>query len=126
MLGLFFAIDASVSGDQSSADAIARALLDLTNEIDVRIAGDTRLLTTSLSIDLRYWLKLNWQNFGDSLLESARELTQHATSLEEQLAANGTRIVPQVKSIADQAKPAEDLLEGTKAEFTGNLIRGAK
>ena len=64
-------IDASVSRDQSSADGIARTLLDLTNEIDVRIAGDTRLLTTSLSIDLRYWLKLTWQNFGDNLLVSA-------------------------------------------------------
>src|SRR5271165_4582039 len=79
-------IDASVSRARSSADGIARTLLDLTNEIDARIAGDTRLLTTSLSIDLRYWLKLTWQNFGDSLLVSARELTQHSTSLEEQLA----------------------------------------
>jgi hypothetical protein len=56
------AINSSVSKDQSSADSIARTLLDLTNEIDARIAGDTRLLTTSLSIDLRYWLKLTWQN----------------------------------------------------------------
>src|ERR1700730_12443933 len=56
-------IDASVSKDQSSADGIARTLLDLTNEIDARIVSDTRLLTTSLSIDLRYWLKLTWQNF---------------------------------------------------------------
>jgi potassium-dependent mechanosensitive channel len=79
-------IDANVSGDQSSADGIARTLSDLTNEIDARIAGDTRLLTTSLSIDLRYWLKLNWQNFSDSLLVLARELTQHGTSLEQQLA----------------------------------------
>ena len=79
-------IDAGVSRDQSSADGIARTLLDLANEIDARIAGDTRLLTTSQSIDLRYWLKLTWQNFGDSLLVSARELTQHATSLEVQLA----------------------------------------
>ena len=79
-------IDAGVSRDQSSADGIARTLLDLTNEIDARIAGDTRLLTTSQSIDLRYWLKITWQNFGDSLLVSARELTQHATSLEVQLA----------------------------------------
>ena len=79
-------IDASVSKDQSSADGIARTLLALTNEIDARIAGDTRLLTTSLSIDLRYFLKLTWQDFGDSLLVSARELTQHATSLQERLA----------------------------------------
>ena len=73
-------IDAGVSSDQSGADGIARTLLDLANEIDARIAGDTRLLTTSLSIDLRYWLKLTWQNFCDSLLVSARELTQNATS----------------------------------------------
>jgi hypothetical protein len=78
-------IDAGVSRDQSSADGIARTLLDLANEIDARIADDTRLLTTSQSIDLRYWLKITWQNFGDSLLVSARELTQHATSLELQL-----------------------------------------
>src|SRR5580700_5726574 len=56
------AINSSVSKDQSSADSIARTLLDLTSEIDARIAGDTRLLTTSLSIDLRYSLKLTWQN----------------------------------------------------------------
>ncbi len=79
-------IDVSVSKDQSSADGIARTLLDLTNEIDARFAGDRRLLRTSLSIDLRYWLKLTWKNFRDSLLVSARELTQHATSLQEQLA----------------------------------------
>jgi hypothetical protein len=64
----------------------ARTLLDLANEIDARIADDTRLLTTIQSIDLRYWLKITWQNLGDSLLVSARELTQHATSLEVQLA----------------------------------------
>jgi|SRR5271165_4703792 len=79
-------INASVSGDQSSADGIARTLLDLTNEIDARMDADTRLVRTSLSIDLRYLLKLTWQNFGDSLLESARELTRYSTSLEEQLA----------------------------------------
>ena len=79
-------IDASLSKDQSSADGIARTLLNLTNEIDARVASDTRLLTTSLSIDLRYWLKINWQSFGDSLLVLARELTKHATGLEEQLA----------------------------------------
>jgi hypothetical protein len=79
-------IDGNVSGDQSSADGIARTLSDMTSEIDARIADDTRLLTTSPSIDLRYFLKVTWQNFGDSLLVSARELAQHATSLEEQLA----------------------------------------
>ena len=79
-------IDANVSRDQSSADGIARTLSDLTSEIDARIADDTRLLTTSPSLDMLYRLKLTWENFGVRLLVSARELTQHATSLEEQLA----------------------------------------
>jgi potassium efflux system protein len=78
-------IDASLSKDQSSTEGISRTLLNLTNETDARVASDTRLLTTSLSIDLRYWLKINWQSFSDSLLVLARELTQHATGLEEQL-----------------------------------------
>ena len=79
-------IDANVSRDQSSADGIARTLSDLTSEIDARIADDTRLLTTSPSLDVLYRLKLTWENFGVRLSVSARELTQHATSLEEQLA----------------------------------------
>ena len=79
-------IDANVSRDQSSADGIARILSDLTSEIDSRIADDTRLLTTSPSLDVLYRLKLAWKNFDVRLLVSARELTQHATSLEEQLA----------------------------------------
>ena len=33
-----------------------------------------------------YWLKRTWEDFGVRLLVSARELTRHATSLEEQLA----------------------------------------
>src|SRR5271165_5961878 len=79
-------IDANVAGDQSSADGIASTLLDLTGEIDPRIADDSRLLTTSPSLDMLYRLKLAWENFGVRLLVSARELTRHATSLEEQLA----------------------------------------
>jgi len=78
-------IDANVSRDRSSADGIARTLSDLTSEIDARIADDTRLLTTSPSLDVLYRLKLAWESFGVRLLVSARELTQHAASLEEQL-----------------------------------------
>src|SRR5271165_7029015 len=79
-------IDANVSRDRSSADGIARTLSELTSEIDARIADDTRLLTTSPSLDMLYRLKLNWEDFGVRLLVSARELLAHATSLEEQLA----------------------------------------
>src|SRR5271166_4379586 len=79
-------IDANVSRDRSSADGIARTLSELTSEIDARIADDTRLLTTSPSLDMLYRLKLNWEDFGVRLLVSARELSAHATSLEEQLA----------------------------------------
>jgi hypothetical protein len=60
-------IDANVSGDQSNADGIARTLSVLTGEIDARIADDTRLLTTSPSLDMLNRLKFTWRNFGDSL-----------------------------------------------------------
>jgi hypothetical protein len=79
-------IDGNVSGDQSSADGIARTLLDLTSEIDARIADDTRLLTTSPSLDVLYRLKLAWRNFSVRLSVSEVELTRHAASMEEQLA----------------------------------------
>ena len=74
-----------MSRDQSSADGIARSVSDLTSEIDTRIADDKRLLTTSSPLDVLYRLKLAWETFGVRLLVSDRELTQHATSLEEQL-----------------------------------------
>ena len=78
-------IDANVSKDQSSADGSARSLSDLTSEIDARIADDTRLLTTSPSLDLLYRLKLVWEKFGVRLSVSAHELTQYSSSLDEQL-----------------------------------------
>src|SRR6516164_7405384 len=77
--------EADVSRAQSSADSIARTVSDLTSEIDARIADDTRLLTTSPSLEVLYRLKRDWRTFGVRLLISARELTGHATSLEEQL-----------------------------------------
>ena len=79
-------IDANVSGDQSSVDGIARTVSVLGSEIDARIADDTRLLTTSPSLDMLYRLKLTWQIFGIRLSVLEGELTRHATSLEEQLA----------------------------------------
>ena len=78
-------IDANVSRDQSSADGSARSLSDLTSEIDARIADDTRLLTTSPSLDVLYRLKLAWDKFGVRLSVPAHELTQHSSSLDEQL-----------------------------------------
>jgi potassium-dependent mechanosensitive channel len=78
-------IDANVSKDQSSAEGSARSLSDLTSEIDARIDNDTRLLSTSPPLDALYRLKLAWEKFGVRLSVSARELTQHSSSLEEQL-----------------------------------------
>jgi hypothetical protein len=78
-------IEANVSGDQSSADGIAHTLSVLTSEIDARIADDRRLLATSPSLEILYRLKLTWQNLSVNLLVLARELTQHATGLDEQL-----------------------------------------
>src|SRR5271155_2376261 len=57
-------IDANVSGDESIAKDIARTVSVLKSEIDARIADDTKLLTTSPSLDMLYRLKLTWQSFG--------------------------------------------------------------
>jgi potassium-dependent mechanosensitive channel len=79
-------IEADVSRDQSSADEIARTLLELTNEIDSRIDDDTKVLTSSPSLDLLYRLKLSWRNFGLRLSVLEVELTRYASSMAEQLA----------------------------------------
>jgi potassium-dependent mechanosensitive channel len=78
-------IEAEVSRGQSRAEAIGRRLSELTNEIDARIAEDRNLLASSPSLEVLYRLKLAWQSLGVRLSALARELTQHATSLEEQL-----------------------------------------
>ena len=60
-------------------------LSELTNEIDARTGEDKRLLTSSPGLEVLYRLKVAWRNFGVRSSVSARELTQHATSVEEQL-----------------------------------------
>jgi potassium efflux system protein len=77
--------DANVSKDQSSTDGIARTFSVLISEIDARIDDDTRLLSTSPPLDVLYRLKLAWEKFDVRLSVSAHELTQHSSSLEEQL-----------------------------------------
>jgi potassium efflux system protein len=79
-------IEADVSKDQSSADEISRALLELTNEIDSRIDDDTKLLTSSPSLDVLFRLKLSWRDFGVRLSVLDVGLTRFAASMEEQLA----------------------------------------
>jgi potassium-dependent mechanosensitive channel len=78
-------IEANVSRDQSSAEAIGSTLSGLINEIDTRIAEDRRLLTSSPTLEVLFPLKLAWQSFRVRLSVTAGDLTQHATSLEEQL-----------------------------------------
>src|SRR6516162_8021530 len=78
-------VETNVSRDQSSAETIGGTLSELTNEIDARAAEDRRLLTASPSLEILFPLKLAWRTFGVRLSASARELAQHATSLEEQL-----------------------------------------
>jgi potassium-dependent mechanosensitive channel len=84
-LASFQEIDGNVSSDRSSADGIARAVSELTSEIDARIADDTRLLKSSPTLDLLYRLKLTWQSFGLRLSIAEDELTRRAAGLEEQL-----------------------------------------
>jgi potassium-dependent mechanosensitive channel len=71
---------------QASTAATTASLSNLTSEIDPRIAEDTRLLWASPSLDVLYRMKLTWQDFGHNLSTLARELTQNAESLEEELA----------------------------------------
>jgi hypothetical protein len=78
-------IEANVSREQSSAEAIGGTLSGLTNEIDARVAESSRLMTASPSLEVLFPLKLAWQSFGVRLSVSAHELTQHATSVEDQL-----------------------------------------
>jgi len=78
-------VETNVSRDQSSAETIGGTRSELTNEIDARAAEDRRLLTASPSLEILFPLKLAWRTFGVRLSASARELAQHATSLEEQL-----------------------------------------
>jgi potassium efflux system protein len=79
-------IEADVSKDQSSVDEIDRTLLELTNEIDSRIDDDTKILTSSPSLDVLYRLKLSWRNFGLRLSVLEVGLARYATGMEEQLA----------------------------------------
>ena len=78
-------IEANVSKEVSSAEAMDGTLSELTNEIDARTGEDKRLLTSSPGLEVLYRLKVAWRNFGVRSSVSARELTQHATSVEEQL-----------------------------------------
>src|SRR5262249_37309023 len=74
-------IEANVSRDQSGAEG-GGALSELTNEIDARVAEDRKLLTSAPTLEVLFPLKLAWQSSGVRLSASARELAQHATSLE--------------------------------------------
>jgi potassium-dependent mechanosensitive channel len=78
-------IDASVSRVQSGTHAITAALSNLTSEIDPGMAEDMRLLQASPSLDLLYRMKLTWEDLDDNLSALARDLTQSAKSLEEDL-----------------------------------------
>jgi potassium-dependent mechanosensitive channel len=77
-------IDANLSRAQSSVRVIAESLSNLTSEIDTSIGANIKLLTTSPSLDMLHQLRSTWQNFGDNLSALARELAQHAASLEEE------------------------------------------
>jgi potassium-dependent mechanosensitive channel len=77
------AIDVNLAGGNSRVDAIDRSLANLTSEIDARIAEDMRLLAASPSLDQLHRLRSTWQNFDDNLSAVTRNLSQHATTLEE-------------------------------------------
>jgi potassium-dependent mechanosensitive channel len=78
-------IDASITRVRSSTDGIVTQLSELNGEMNPRLAEDTKLLTANPSLDILYRIKLSWQDFGRNLSVLARELTQQATSLEQEL-----------------------------------------
>jgi potassium efflux system protein len=79
-------INDSEARDQSAADLTAGNLANLANEIDSRMADDTRLMGASQSLDMLYRLSVTWETFRDNLSASARDLTRTATNLEEKIA----------------------------------------
>jgi small-conductance mechanosensitive channel len=78
-------IDADESRDQSNVDAIAHTFKDLREEIDPRIADDTRLLSNNSTIESLYRLRLTWKSFAETASVLAKELTQYATNVEDRL-----------------------------------------
>ena len=60
------AIEASVARIQADADAIQEKLSKIISEFDPRMMEDTRLLGSSLSLDLLYRIKRTWRNFGEN------------------------------------------------------------
>jgi potassium-dependent mechanosensitive channel len=78
-------IDADESRDQTSVDAIAHTFADLRNEIDPRIADDTRLLSNNSTIESLYRVRLTWKSFAQTASVLAKDLTQYATNVEDRL-----------------------------------------
>jgi potassium-dependent mechanosensitive channel len=103
-------IDASVARVRSSTDGIVTRLSELNGEINPRLAEDTKLLTASPSLDMLYRLKLSWQDFGRNLSVLARELTQQATSLEQEVVDLG-RLAKIWQTTLDAAKQSNAPVE---------------
>ena len=94
----------------SSTDGVVTLLSELNGEINPRLAEDSKLLTTSPSLDMLYRINLTWQDFGRNLSVLARELTQQATSLEQELAELG-RLAKTWQRTLDVAKQSNVPLE---------------
>ena len=124
-------IDASVTRVRSSTDGVVTRLSELNGEINPRLAEDSKLLTTSPSLDMLYRIKLTWQDFGRNLSVLARELTQQAMSLEQELAELG-RLAKTWQRTLDAAKQnvpleplhnAVDSIEQRRLEVEANRAR---
>jgi hypothetical protein len=96
-------INASLSRVHSGTDAIVTRLTQMNSEINPRLAEDTKLLVTGPSLDILYRTKLTWQDFGRNLTGLARELTQQAMSLEQELVDLG-RLAKTWQMTLDSAK----------------------
>ena len=79
-------ISASVSKDESAANLIAANLANLAAEIDSRVADDSRLLSSSQTLDTLHRMTVIWQKFSDNLSGLARELAECAKNLDQEIA----------------------------------------
>jgi potassium efflux system protein len=79
-------ISASVSKDESAANLIAANLATLAAEIDARVADDARLMASSQTLDTLHRMTVIWQTFSDNLSGLARELSEIAKNLDQEIA----------------------------------------
>ncbi len=69
--------------NQSGSEQIATDLARVAQEIDARVADDSRMLASSQSLEMLNRLSASWDNLREALSSTAKELSQRTASQEE-------------------------------------------